>query len=87
MGVEDCRPADRTGQRVAPRELQRWLDEGRDVTLLDTRNDYEVRMGAFKGECRSFERVSESQNACLTACLPTCADWLAGCAVLCGLTG
>lgn len=49
MGVESCRPAERTGPHLAPRELQRWLDEGKEVLLLDTRNDYEVRMGAFKG--------------------------------------
>ncbi|RYD48770.1 MAG: pseudouridine synthase, partial [Verrucomicrobiaceae bacterium] len=30
-------------------ELKKWLDEGRPVTLLDTRNDYEVKLGTFKG--------------------------------------
>ena len=29
-------------------ELKRWLDEGRPLTLLDTRNDYEVKLGTFK---------------------------------------
>ncbi|MGL6095254.1 MAG: pseudouridine synthase, partial [Fimbriiglobus sp.] len=29
------------------RELKRWLDEGRPVTLLDTRNDFEVDLGTF----------------------------------------
>ena len=33
---------------MPPRELKRWLDEGRPVTLLDTRNDYEVKLGTFK---------------------------------------
>src|SRR5436189_76645 len=32
----------------APCELKGWLDEGRPVTLLDSRNDYEVRLGTFK---------------------------------------
>ena len=27
---------------------KQWLDEGRPVTLLDTRNDYEVKLGTFK---------------------------------------
>jgi predicted sulfurtransferase len=29
--------------------LKQWLDEGRPVILYDTRNDYEVRLGTFKG--------------------------------------
>lgn len=42
-------PVTHEAPRLAPRELKRWLDEGRPVTLLDTRNDYEVRMGTFRG--------------------------------------
>ncbi|MBS2034727.1 pseudouridine synthase [bacterium] len=42
-------PVPRTAPRVSPRELKQWLDEGRPLTLLDTRNDYEVRMGTFRG--------------------------------------
>lgn len=49
FGVEAVRPADYTSPKIAPKELKRWLDEGRPVTLLDTRNDYEVRLGTFKG--------------------------------------
>lgn len=32
---------------ISPQELKQWLDENRDITLLDTRNDYEVRFGTF----------------------------------------
>jgi UPF0176 protein len=32
---------------ISPKELQCWLDEKRDVVVLDTRNDYEVRFGTF----------------------------------------
>jgi UPF0176 protein len=32
---------------VAPTELKRWLDEGREVVLLDTRNAFEVDVGTF----------------------------------------
>lgn len=35
--------------RLAPRELRRWLDEGRPVRLLDTRNRFEVELGTFRG--------------------------------------
>lgn len=35
--------------RVSPQQLKAWLDAGRKVTLLDTRNDYEVKLGTFAG--------------------------------------
>ncbi len=34
--------------KLSPAELKQWLDEGRPVTLLDTRNDYEVHLGTFE---------------------------------------
>ena len=49
FGVEGVRPGNYTSPKLAPKELKRWLDEGRPVTLLDTRNDYEVKLGTFKG--------------------------------------
>jgi RluA family pseudouridine synthase len=49
FGMEGIRPADYTSPKLPPAELKRWLDEGRPVTLLDTRNDYEVKLGTFKG--------------------------------------
>lgn len=33
---------------ISPEEFKKWLDENRDITILDTRNDYEVRFGTFK---------------------------------------
>jgi UPF0176 protein len=48
FGVEGIDPARRTSPKLSARELARWLDEGRPVTLLDTRNDYEVKLGTFK---------------------------------------
>jgi UPF0176 protein len=49
FGVEGIDPARQPSAKLAPRTLKQWLDEGREVTLLDTRNDYEVRMGTFRG--------------------------------------
>ncbi|MBC8127581.1 MAG: sulfurtransferase [Gloeobacteraceae cyanobacterium ES-bin-144] len=49
FGVEAVRPADYTSPKIAAKELKRWLDEGKAVTLLDTRNDYEVKLGTFRG--------------------------------------
>lgn len=34
---------------ITPEELKQWLEEKRDVTLLDTRNDFEVKYGTFNG--------------------------------------
>ncbi|MGL5017229.1 MAG: rhodanese-related sulfurtransferase, partial [Luteolibacter sp.] len=49
FGMESIRPANYTSPKLPATELKRWLDEGRPVTLLDTRNDYEVKLGTFKG--------------------------------------
>jgi len=49
FGVETVRPAEYTSPKIAAKELKKWLDEGKPVTLLDTRNDYEVKLGTFKG--------------------------------------
>ncbi len=48
FGVEGIDPARRTSPKLSAKELKQWLDEGRPVTLLDTRNDYEVKLGTFK---------------------------------------
>lgn len=48
FGVEGIDPARRTSPKLAPQQLKRWLDEGRELTLLDTRNNYEVKLGTFK---------------------------------------
>jgi UPF0176 protein len=41
-------PETRRSSAILPEELKQWLDENRDITILDTRNDYEVRFGTFK---------------------------------------
>ncbi|MEO8402904.1 MAG: rhodanese-like domain-containing protein [Gammaproteobacteria bacterium] len=40
-------PAVKTAPAISPREFKQWLDEKRDIVVLDTRNDYEVRFGTF----------------------------------------
>lgn len=49
FGVEGIEPQKRTSRKIAARTLKQWLDEGRAITLLDTRNDYEVKLGTFRG--------------------------------------
>jgi RluA family pseudouridine synthase len=48
FGVEGINPGKHTSPKLAAKDLKQWLDEGRPVTLLDTRNDYEVKLGTFK---------------------------------------
>jgi predicted sulfurtransferase len=49
FGVDQVNPARHTAPKISAQQLKQWLDEGRPVTLLDTRNDYEVRVGTFQG--------------------------------------
>jgi UPF0176 protein len=48
FGVEGIDPSTRTSPKLKAAELKQWLDDGKPVTLLDTRNDYEVKLGTFK---------------------------------------
>ncbi|MCB1212388.1 MAG: pseudouridine synthase, partial [Verrucomicrobiales bacterium] len=48
FGVDGVDPAKRTSPKLSAKDLKQWLDEGRPVTLLDTRNDYEIKLGTFK---------------------------------------
>ncbi|RZA05802.1 MAG: sulfurtransferase [Proteobacteria bacterium] len=49
VGDPALKPHERTAKRVSAAELKAWLDEGRDVTLVDTRNTYEIEVGTFRG--------------------------------------
>ena len=48
LGMDDIRPLEFTGPNIKPVELQEMLDNEEEVIVLDTRNDYEVRVGTFK---------------------------------------
>lgn len=47
MGVEAIRPKQKTSPKISADQLKQWLDEGKDLTLLDVRNDYEIEIGTF----------------------------------------
>lgn len=48
FGVPGVDPATYTSPRLEARELKRWLDEDKPIILLDTRNDYEIKLGTFR---------------------------------------
>jgi predicted sulfurtransferase len=64
FGVEGIHPARHTSPRIPAKELKRWIDEGRDFLLLDTRNTYEVKLGTFAGATtlpiRHFRKFPEA---------------------------
>lgn len=47
FGVDGIDPREKTSPRVTAQQLKQWIDEGRDIALLDVRNDYEVEIGTF----------------------------------------
>jgi UPF0176 protein len=48
MGQPDVDPMARVGRYVAPQDWNALIS-GPDVAVIDTRNDYEVRIGTFRG--------------------------------------
>ena len=48
LGQGGINPAQQTGDYVAPKDWNKLMSRG-DVQLLDTRNQYEVEIGTFKG--------------------------------------
>lgn len=48
FGVDGIEPAQRTSPKLSAEQLRDWLDQGRELTLLDVRNDYEVALGTFE---------------------------------------
>ena len=48
MGHDDIVPHEHTGPHLSAKDFKRWYDEGKDMVVLDTRNDYEVELGTFK---------------------------------------
>jgi UPF0176 protein len=49
FGVPGINPARRPAPKLAPRTLKQWLDEGKPLLLIDTRNSYEIERGTFRG--------------------------------------
>ena len=48
LGRDDIDPRELTGEYVSPQELLRMYENNEDVIVLDTRNEYETRVGLFE---------------------------------------
>ena len=49
LGKSEIKPSEFTGPYIKPIEFKRLLDGEEDILVLDTRNDYETRIGSFVG--------------------------------------
>ena len=48
LGRDDINPRELTGDYVTPKELYAMYENNEDVIVLDTRNEYETRVGLFE---------------------------------------
>ena len=48
LGRDDIDPRELTGEYVSPQELLSMYENNEDVIVLDTRNEYETRVGLFE---------------------------------------
>jgi len=67
LGRKDINPKELTGERISPQDLKNLLDNKEDVLVLDTRNEYETRVGKFENAIdlnldtfRDFPKAIES---------------------------
>ncbi|MBA2689919.1 MAG: sulfurtransferase [Burkholderiales bacterium] len=66
LGMPDVSPAEHPAPSVSAETLKQWLDEGRDLALLDVRNEYEVGLGTFNNSLHlaldTFRAFPEEAN-------------------------
>ena len=48
LGRKDINPLNLSGEKISPQDLKQLLDSKEEVLVLDTRNEYETRVGKFK---------------------------------------
>ncbi len=49
MGHAHVQPEKHTAPHLSPEKLKEWYEQGHEMIVLDTRNDYEIELGTFKG--------------------------------------
>ena len=64
LGLDHIKPAEMTGEEITPTAFKQLLDAGEEVIILDTRNEYECRIGtfenAFEMNIRSFREFPKA---------------------------
>ena len=66
MGRLEVKPLEQaeTAPHLSVEEFEQWMDEGKDMIILDTRNDYEIALGKFEGaidfDIKSFRDFPEA---------------------------
>tara|TARA_B100001996_G_scaffold360726_1_gene326935 strand:+ start:538 stop:1374 length:837 start_codon:yes stop_codon:yes gene_type:complete len=48
LGIDEIRPVEFTGENIKPLDFKKIIDNEEEVIILDTRNDYETRVGLFE---------------------------------------
>jgi len=48
LGRKDINPLKLSGEKISPQDLKQLLDNKEEVLVLDTRNEYETRVGKFE---------------------------------------
>lgn len=66
MGKPCVVPEKHTAPRISAKTLKAWYEEGKEMVILDTRNDYEIMLGAFEDavdlNIKSFREFPEAVN-------------------------
>ena len=69
VGMDEIQPARFTGDEITPTEFKKWLDEGREVAVIDARNGYELRVGTFENaidlNIKSFRQLPKATEPLL----------------------
>ncbi|KAL3666051.1 hypothetical protein V7S43_008843 [Phytophthora oleae] len=68
MGMKEVNPAvDGLAAHISAEEFKTWMDDRKDMVVLDTRNDYEVRLGTFENavdlSIKSFRAFPDEARA------------------------
>ncbi len=60
----EIHPEAQRAPAISPQQFKQWLDEGRQLTIVDTRNQYEVEFGTFEGATQlNIQDFCEFPNA------------------------
>lgn len=48
FNISEVQPENSTAARISPKEFKQWLDQNKDIVVLDVRNQCEIAAGKFK---------------------------------------